>query len=83
MAARTHPPQVVYALLFFLGLGCALLAGHAMAGARAWSWPYAIGFAAVAALCTFVILEMEYPRTGLIRLSEFDSVLVDLRNGMK
>jgi hypothetical protein len=83
MAARTHPPTVIYQLLFFLGLGCALFAGHAMAGDKTWSWLHALGFAAFVALAVYVILEIEFPRAGLIRISAFDQVLVDLRDSMK
>lgn len=83
MAARTHPPTVIYLLLFLLGLGCALLAGHAMAGDRTWSWLHALGFAAFVALAAYVILEVEYPRAGLIRVSAFDEVLVQLRDSMQ
>jgi len=83
MAARIHPPSVIYWLLFVLGLGCALLAGHAMAGVKNWSWLHAVAFAVFITAAVYVILEIEYPRMGLIRLSEFDSVLVELRDGMK
>lgn len=83
MAARIHPPSVIYWLLFLLGLGCALLAGHAMAGDKTWSWLHAVAFAVFVAAAVYVILEIEYPRLGLIRLSEFDSVLVELRDSMK
>jgi hypothetical protein len=31
----------------------------------------------------FVILDMEYPRMGLIRVDSFDQVLVDLRQSME
>ena len=83
MAARTHPPLVIYQLLFLLGLGCALLAGHAMAGVQTWSWLHAVGFAVFVALAAYVVLEIEYPRAGLIRLGAFDEVLVQLRDSMK
>jgi len=32
---------------------------------------------------TYVILDLEYPRIGLIRIDKADQVLVDLRNSMK
>jgi hypothetical protein len=83
MAARTHPPDVIYQLLFLLGLGCAILAGHAMAGDRTWSWLHAVGFAAFVALAAYVITEIEFPRAGLIRVSAFDDILVQLRESMK
>jgi hypothetical protein len=83
MAARIHPPLVVYGLLFLLGLGCALLAGHSMAGMKDWSWLHALAFALSVALVVYVILEIEYPRTGFIRLTAFDQALIDLRDSMK
>ena len=83
MAARIHPPIVVYGLLFLLGLGCAVLAGHAMAGMKDWSWLHALAFALAVALAVYVILEVEYPRRGFIRLSAFDQALVELRDSMK
>jgi hypothetical protein len=83
MAAQMHPPAVIYQLLFLFGLGCALLAGHDMAGDKSWSRLHAVAFAAFVALVAYVILDIEYPRAGLIRISSFDQVLVDLRDGMK
>jgi hypothetical protein len=41
-----------------------------------------IGFAAVMAITVYVILDIEYPRRGLIRVDRFDHALVDLRAGM-
>jgi hypothetical protein len=83
MAARIHPPVVVYGLLFLLGLCCAVLAGHSMAGMKDWSWLHALAFALAVALVVYVILEIEYPRTGFIRLTAFDQARIDLRDSMK
>jgi len=83
MAARSHPPLVIYWLLFLLGLGCALLAGHAMAGMKTRNWFHAAGFAAFVSVVVFVIVDLEYPRMGLINLGAYDQVLVDLRDSMK
>ena len=40
------------------------------------SWIYVIGFAAVMAIAVNVIIDIEYPRRGLIRVDAFDQVLV-------
>ena len=37
---------------------------------------------AITAGAVFMILDIEYPRIGLIRLEAFDQVLVDLRRSM-
>jgi hypothetical protein len=83
MATRMHPPLVVHGLLFALALSAALLAGHGMAGARRRSWIHVAGFALIIAVSVYVILDLEYPRLGLIRVDEFDQVLLELRGSMK
>ena len=81
-ATQTHPPTVIYVLLFALSLICAMLAGHAMAGARRRNWLHTAGFAVVMALSVYVILDLEYPRLGLIRIDAVDQLLVDVRQTM-
>jgi hypothetical protein len=39
--------------------------------------------AAAISVALYVILEIEYPRLGLIRVDSFDEALVDLRDIMK
>jgi hypothetical protein len=34
-------------------------------------------------VAVFVILDIEYPRAGLIRVDTFDQVLVELRQSMR
>ena len=82
VAARTHPPMIVFVLLSGLALGCSLMAGYGMAGGKGRSWTHIIGFAAVMAVTLYVIIEIEYPRLGLIRVDAVDQVLVDLRKSM-
>jgi hypothetical protein len=83
MAARTHPPRILYALLFILGLGCSLLAGYGMAEGKHRSWIHILGFAVIMGISVFVILDLEYPRMGFIRLDAYDQVLVELREKMQ
>lgn len=82
-AARIHPPATIFGLLFALGLCSALLAGYGMSGAKARSWAHTFGFAAVIGLCAYVILDLEYPRLGLIRVTETDQVMKDVRATMQ
>jgi hypothetical protein len=82
-AARSHTPKLVYVLLFTLGLGCAVLAGYSMAAAGRRSRVHFAGFAIVAALTVYVILDLEYPRVGFISLEAYDQALVDLKETMK
>jgi len=82
MAAEMHPPAIIFGMLFSLTLVAALLAGFAMGGGKSPSWLHMLGFAAVIAITAYVILDIEYPRRGLIRVDRFDHALVDLRAGM-
>ena len=41
-----------------------------------------MGFAAVMAASVYIILDLEFPRVGLIRLDTFDHALVELRASM-
>ncbi|MEN9674207.1 MAG: hypothetical protein RIS76_103 [Verrucomicrobiota bacterium] len=83
MAAQTHPPMIVFLMLALMAYTAAFMAGHGMSGSKVRSWVHSIGFAAALAITVYVILDMEYPRLGLIRVDAFDQVLVELRQGMK
>jgi hypothetical protein len=82
MALQIHPPRVVYALLFGLGLICSLLAGYRMAIGRRRSWLHIFGFTVITVIVVYVILDVEYPRSGLIRLEASDQLLVQVRESM-
>jgi hypothetical protein len=82
LSTQMHPPLVVFAMLFGLALAASFLAGFGMAGGDRRSWFHMLGFALVMAVAVYVILDMEYPRLGLIRVDAFDQVLQDLRQSM-
>jgi hypothetical protein len=83
MALQIHPPRIIYVLLFGLGLICSLLAGYRMAGGHHRSWLHILGFTVLTVIIVYVMLDMEYPRSGLIRLESGDQLLVNLRESMK
>ena len=83
MGAQLHPPLTVHVLLLGLALLCATLAGHAMAENARRNWLHVLTFAAVTVITIWSILDIEYPRLGLIRIDAYDQVLVDLRAGMR
>jgi hypothetical protein len=83
MAGKMHPPMIIFIMLIGLSLVSSLLAGYGMAGGKARSWVHIVGFAATMALAVYVILDLEFPRLGLIRVDAFDQVLVDVRASMR
>ena len=82
MAVEMHPPMIVFAMLAFLAAASAFMAGHGMSGSKVRSWVHSIGFASILAITVFVILDLEYPRMGFIRVDSFDRVLLELRDSM-
>ena len=78
LARRIHPPQVIFGTLALMSLLAALFAGYGIAsGVR--NWIYILGFATATAFAIWVILELEYPRLGLVRVDGMDQALVELR----
>jgi len=82
-AFQMHPPTIIFAMLGLVALACALLAGHAMAGLKKRSLLHSLGFAVILTLTVYVILDLEYPRVGLIRVDAMDRILADVRQSMK
>jgi hypothetical protein len=80
---RMHPPLVIYLMLFILTLICSFLAGYDMGAESTRSWVHMLGFAMILGVAVYVILDLEYPRLGLIRLDSFDQLLVNLRAQMR
>jgi hypothetical protein len=54
-----------------------------MATGQKRSWLHILGFTVITVIVVYVMLDIEYPRAGLIRLEAADQVLVELRQGMK
>ena len=77
-----HPPAVIFAMLIVLALLSSFLAGYSMGNNPDSNRFHAFGFAAIVAVTVYVILDIEYPRAGFIRVDAVDQVLIDLRNSM-
>jgi hypothetical protein len=82
MATRIHPPAVVYGMLFTTAMMAALLAGYNSAGGKTRAMLHAIGLATIVTMALYVIIDMEHPRFGLIRVDGVDEVLRELRKTM-
>jgi hypothetical protein len=83
LAQRLHPPMIIYMMLALTALTGALMAGYAMSNAPTRNWVHIIGVAATISLASFVILELESPGLGLIRVDAMNSTLIDLRHSME
>jgi len=84
IAGQAHTPLVILCALAVLALFCCLLAGYGLAGENPLgSALRMIGFALIVTLTIFVILDLDYPRVGLIRLDYADQALIDVLAGMR
>jgi hypothetical protein len=81
-ATWTHPPWVVYGVLGLLALACAFLVGYEMGASDRPSWPHVIVLVLLLSVTLYVILDFEFPRLGLIRLDDFDRLIVQARESM-
>jgi len=82
-AAILHSPPIIWVMLGTLTFACALFAGYDMAGRKHLNLLHSAAFAVVLAVTVYVIIDLEYPRIGLIQMSDSDRVLVQLRESMK
>jgi hypothetical protein len=82
LAGQIHPPMIIFVMLYGLTLASSLLVGYGMAGSKAPNWLHMLGLAFVTAASVYVILDIEYPRLGFVRVDAFDQALVELRESM-
>lgn len=78
MAMRNHPPLAIYLLLGVLCVVGSMLFGYSLSPSRNPHWLHRLSFAGITALAIYVILDLEFPRRGLIRIDGEDGVLVEL-----
>jgi hypothetical protein len=77
-ANERHPPAVIFAMLFGLGLIGSLLAGFGMAAAEKQSRLHVFAFAFALAFALYVVVNLEFPRLGFIHVGYFDHFLVEM-----
>jgi hypothetical protein len=82
MATRNHPPLVIFLLLGGLSLVGAMLVGYGISANKQRTWFHTLVFSLFIALSVYVIVDLEFPRLGLIRIDAYDEVLTDLRKSM-
>lgn len=81
-ATRSHPPMIVFLLLGAMSLIGALLVGYGTSPNTDRSWLHMVAFGAILSLTVYVIVDLEYPRLGLIRVDAADQILIDLRKSL-
>jgi len=82
-ATNNHPPGIIYLLLVVMSLIGAMLVGYGTSANKDRSLLHQGTFALVTSLAIYVIVDLEYPRMGLIRVDAADQALVDVRASMR
>jgi hypothetical protein len=82
MAMEVHQPVLLYAIMLVLMLIASFISGIAMAPNPRVSAVHAVVFALTLALTTWLTLDLEFPRRGVLRIDKYDHVLTDLRADM-
>jgi hypothetical protein len=83
LARRIHPPSLIFVMLGLTAFAAALFAGYGIASKSTRNWLYMIGVAATISVAVYAIIELEYPRLGLVRIDDMDRALSELRAGMR
>ena len=79
LAGAIHPPTTIFVVLGALVLVASCFAGHSTATSKTHSWIHMFGFALTFSVAVYLIIDIEYPRMGLIRVDAFDRALVELK----
>ena len=81
-ATQFHTPSIVFLLLISLAFVAALLAGYQMSSSPKRCWIHVSLFVVTFTLAIYVIIDLESPRLGLIRMDATDALLKDVRQSM-
>ena len=83
VALQTRLPALILCLLVVVALLSALLAGYAMAKRKARSLLHVVLCAASVSITVYVVLDLDDPRSGLIRIDAADRVLGQLHDSIR
>ncbi len=81
-AQYMHPPSAIVSFLFILTLIGALLAGYVMGIETRRDWFLAVLYAVLMSYSFAIILDLDYPRVGMINLDQSEQTLLVIRRGM-
>jgi hypothetical protein len=82
VALQTHPPLPIYVTLILLAMASCLIAGFGMGDIDKRPWLHTAVFAVALFLTVYMIIDLEFPRVGIIRIDRYDQTLVNQRNNM-
>jgi hypothetical protein len=72
----------MYITLILLALASSLIAGYGMGDSGKQEWLHTLVYAIELTVTVYTIIDLEFPRFGIIRIDRYDQALVDQRNSM-
>lgn len=75
---KIHPPAAVFVLLIGLAMLSSFLAGYSTASKTSYNFLYLLSYIAITTFTIYIIIDLEFPRLGMIRLDRFDNMLVEV-----
>jgi hypothetical protein len=83
IALNAHLPNLILALLVSIAILTGLLAGYAMSKRVHRSWLHITCYAAIVTITLYTVIDLDYPRAGLINVYAADQSLKELRDAIK
>lgn len=83
VARRTHLPSLILNLLVAVALLSAFLAGHVMSKRKRRSWLHILAYALSITFTIYTVIDLDDPRSGLIRLEAADNAMAKLRDSIR
>jgi hypothetical protein len=82
LARRIHQPLLIFVMLAMTAFVAALFGGFRLSNAPTRNWVYNLGNATTVSAAVWVIINLEYPRLGVIGIRNIDRALAELRATM-
>jgi len=70
-----HPPLIIFVVLLLLSLVSAFLIGYEVSTIGRKSWVHLGMFVLFLAVITYLIVDLEYPRLGAIRIGDMQDFM--------
>lgn len=78
-----HPPWQVMAMFILLAMVSSFLIGFQISTIKRKSWPHLAFFILILTLVTYLIIDLEYPYVGFIRITESEKIFESLLASLK